>query len=132
MNVISVQVKNSYSVFFLATCFTIFFIVEEEILQEHLIDIFDSNNIDEITYQAWLKVDRTDLVTKTLSVNDFVSEYIYMLKVLKNHDFIYRMQDIAIKQTKEQIKVGEFLAVLDFSENFKHIVQDSAQAHYFG
>ena len=48
-------------------------------LKENLIDAFDDLSVDEITYKAWVSVDRTSLETVVCQADDFVDRLLECL-----------------------------------------------------
>ncbi|CAD6220764.1 GSCOCG00011584001-RA-CDS [Cotesia congregata] len=47
------------------------------------------------------------------------------------HDFIAKSQSAFLKQVKESLQDGEFLAVCDFAENYAFIVQDAVPGFHW-
>ena len=99
---------------------------EPGLLAEKLEDIFQDLDIDHITYKQWESTDRTELVTHTNSVSEFVEVIVQKLEILKKHQFINCQQVEYLKQVKNLL-LGEVLAFGDFSQNYAFIYQDAAQ-----
>ena len=100
-------------------------------LKTFLEETFESLDVDEITYKAWVTVDRTSLETITKSTEDFIVTLIENLQQLKRHGFIARMQAAYYRDAKEELKLGEVLVVCDFAENYSFVLQDAAQSFHW-
>ena len=74
-------------------------------LKTFLEETFESLDVDEITYKAWVTVDRTSLETITKSTEDFIVTLIENLQQLKRHGFIARMQAAYYRDAKEELKL---------------------------
>ena len=70
--------------------------------------------MEQITYKQWESIDRTDLVTHTDTVDDFVEKLIDKLQTLKLHQFIHSQQTAHYYHTKENLRPSEVLVVGDF------------------
>ena len=92
-----------------------------------MLEIFDNLDIEEITYKQWETTDRTTLSTKVQTIQEFIECLIQKLLVLRNHQFIHRMQTKFFYDTKDNLEPGHVLVVGDFSENYSFVYQDSAQ-----
>ena len=96
-------------------------------LSSSLEESFKKLEIEEITYKQWESIDRTDLVTHTDTVPDFLEKLIEKLQTLKLHQFIHSQQTSYYYSTKENLSPGEALVVGDFSENYSFVYQDAVQ-----
>ena len=96
-------------------------------LSRSLTEMFKKLDVEQITYKQWESIDRTDLVTHTDTVDDFVEKLIDKLQTLKLHQFIHSQQTAHYYHTKENLRPGEVLVVGDFSENYSFIYQDAVQ-----
>ena len=70
-------------------------------LEDCLIDIFHNLLIDEVTYKAWVTVDRTLLETLVKPVDDFIKTLVERLVILQRHDFIVKQQSTFMKEIKD-------------------------------
>lgn len=50
---------------------------------------------------------------------------------MKPHSFISKQQSQFFQDKKNNLNEGEAFVVLDFSENYKYVVQDASQAFHF-
>ena len=96
-------------------------------LSGSLTDKFKQLDVEQITYKQWESIDRTDLVTHTDTVDDFVEKLMDKLQTLKQHQFIHSQQTAHYYYTKEHLGPGEALVVGDFSENYSFVYQDAVQ-----
>ena len=92
---------------------------------------FNELAIDEITYKAWVNVDKTTLETITKSPEDFVEILINKLLTLRCHDFIAKQQASFLESLKNSIKPGEIIVLGDFAENYSFLSQDAAQGFHW-
>ena len=95
-------------------------------LKENLIDAFDELSVDEITYKAWVSVDRTSLETV-----DFVDHLLECLLKFKRHDFIAKQQSAFLKDKNEQLVDGEVIVSGDFADNYSFVLQVAAQGYHW-
>ena len=72
---------------------------------------FNESTIDDITYKAWVNVDKTTLEAITKSPEDFVETLINKLLILKCHDFIEKQQASFFESLKNYIKPGEIIVL---------------------
>ena len=95
--------------------------------QRHL----EENVIDTVQYNQWVNTDRAMVETHVESVEDFLNQFIEVLKKLRLHDFIAKNQARFVSEKKEHLSLGEFLVIGDFSENYSFIVQDEVQCFHW-
>ena len=103
---------------------------EGEIKYQHLVARIMCNPPSEdcwVSYKQWESTDRTELVTVTENTQEFVTNLVAKLQVLKVHMFIHDMQTKFFHQVKNNLSHGQVLAVGDFSENYSFVTQDAAQ-----
>ena len=101
-------------------------------LERKLLEIFDSNEIEEVTFESWCKVGKvTQIHMKTEDVELFVRELCKQLNELRTHDFIYKQQEKYFSKTKDNLKVGESLLVTDFAENYVFVEQNAVASAYY-
>ena len=105
--------------------------IKTHLLSHFIDDVEEYDNSDEsesvmVTFKQWVAVDRTDLITQTLPVTEFVDLVLVKLYKLIPHSFIARKQGQYFKERKVSMKVGEVLCSMDFSENYQFVIQDEA------
>ena len=100
-------------------------------LHEQLQEIMDVNMVDSVQYQQWTQTDRSSLITIVQTDEEFLEEFIAMLKKLKYHDYIAKQQSSFVNELKENLKSDEYLVIADFSENYTCIVQDAIQSYHW-
>lgn len=105
--------------------------LNHETLQEKLIEELETDGFETVTYWNWVSTERASLKSIVEDIYEFVDTYVDELKYLKVHDFITKMQQSSFYQIKMQLRIGEFLILLDFSENYGHLIQDSIQSFYY-
>ena len=100
-------------------------------LKGKLIAAFDELSVDEISYKAWVSVDRTNLETVVRQTDSFVDLLLESLVSLKRHDFIAKQQSAFLRNKKQQLVDGEVIVSGDFAENYSFVVQDAAQGYHW-
>jgi len=96
-------------------------------LEEH----FNEKMIDRIEFKQWTTTDRAILETQIKSVDEFLGLFCDSLPTVLHHDFIAKQQSIFLKNTRLNLKTGEFLVVGDFAENYSFVLQDAAQSFHW-
>ncbi|XP_048845329.1 uncharacterized protein LOC125716737 isoform X3 [Brienomyrus brachyistius] len=86
---------------------------------------------DEISFQQWGQTDRTEIVTMTMSVQEFIDKICDAFDNLREHHFIAKAQAKYLRETKENLCAGEAVILLDFAENYSFIVQDAVQGFHW-
>ena len=96
-------------------------------------DEHDENHLSQefINFLQWTTTDRTELVSQTLSVEDFIDKLCSHLDDITAHSFISKSQALYLKMLKEQLKEDEAIILMDFAENFKFVVQDEVQGYHW-
>ena len=98
----------------------------ETMLQEKFEDLNE-----EISFKQWVSVDRTDLISQSLHVFDYIKLVISKLTALAPHHFISKSQTTYLKNQKENLDKQTALILMDFSENFSFYIQDEAQGYHW-
>eukprot|EP00731_Ephydatia_muelleri_P033645 Em0034g27a len=98
---------------------------------QSIVDIYYDMGTDEISYKAWVSVDRTTLETLTKSTEDFVNTLLEASANLRKHDFIAKQQASFLADLKANLKEGEVIVMGDFSENYSFIIQDAVQGYHW-
>ena len=101
-----------------------------EALTEELEAIMEENSIDTVQYNQWVNTDRVMLETHVLSVEDFLDQFVEVLKKLHLHDFIAKNQARFVSEKKVYLSLCEFLVIGNFSENYSFIVQNEVQSFH--
>lgn len=84
-----------------------------------------------VSYQAWTNTDRATIEKIDQMIPDFVQKYATNMLSLKTHDFITKSQFEHLNNLKTNLASGQLIILMDFSENYKHIIQNSSQSFYF-
>ena len=96
-------------------------------LSKQLEEIFKFLDVEIITYHQWESTDRTELVTRTENVTEFVQNLIDKLQVLKTHQFINDQHTRYFYSVKRNLPQGKALVVGDFSQNYGFVYLDAVQ-----
>ena len=102
-----------------------------EKLKEDLIAILDKNDVDQIVYKQWVSTDRSTLETCWASADEFVDTFCEKLELLRPHSFVASEQAAYYEQCKADLKPGDFLVTVDFSENYSFVIQDASQGFHW-
>lgn len=105
-----------------------------EALVQYMTAAFEKyGNVEDecINFKQWLSVDRCSLESLTQTIPEFIDYFASKIEKLVTHSFVSRQQSQFIKDCKDKLKKGEFLISLDFSENFKFVIQNEAQGYHW-
>ena len=92
-----------------------------------------TDDCTEIQFYQWKRVDKkVQKVESVLPPDEFLSLFNEEVKVLKKHIYIKRQQHATYNQLKENLKTGEILLHVDYSENYVNKQQGEIQSAYFG
>lgn len=101
-----------------------------DVFKKDLQGSINQSNISEVQFSTWTGTDRSTLFKQILSSDEFLEDLCQKLSSLKLHSFIAKKQTAFYDEKKKNLKSGEILTV-DFSENFKFVVQNASQAFHF-
>ncbi|KAK3924629.1 Spike glycoprotein [Frankliniella fusca] len=102
-------------------------------LQEILELTLDIEELDIVTFNSWTrKGARCHLETLTKEKEDFIEEFLSLMKEVNLHDFLAKKQAQFLRETKHSLQDGEAVVLMDFAENYRFLIQDSVQSYYFG
>lgn len=86
---------------------------------------------DEVTYSAWVTTDRTQQVTVTVSLDEYLNHLVESLEKLLPHSFITKSQSNYLKELKTKLQPDEAIVLVDFSENYTYVIQDEVQGYHW-
>ena len=88
-----------------------------------------TDDCTEIQFYQWKRVDKkVQKVESVLPPDEFLSLFNEEFKVLKKHIYIKRQQHATYNQLKENVKTGEILLHIDYSENYVNKQQGEIQS----
>lgn len=96
-----------------------------------IMEVFEGLGVDEVSYKAWMSVERTALETLTKTTEDFVDTLVENLLKLHRHDFIAKQQASFLADTKANLKEGEVVVLGDFAEDYTFVIQDAVQGFHW-
>jgi hypothetical protein len=102
-----------------------------ENLEEALKDLYFNSNVSQVSFKCWDTAAKCELKSKTLTVDDFVSEILSDLVKFAKHAFLATKQIESFKRDKESSCDGEVLVVCDYSENYSMVFQNEVQAAHW-
>jgi len=86
---------------------------------------------DVISFKQWAHTDRTTIITREESMENFVDILCNQLDELTTHHYVSVAQASFLKTSKENLAADTILILLDFAENYAFVVQDSIQEFYW-
>lgn len=104
----------------------------ENALKQYLTQCFEEVAPEEnIEFKQWVHTDREMMITKQLSVEDFILDLARKIIHLTSHHFIAKHQSGYLKNLKEEIEEGEVIILMDFAENYSFVIQDESQGFHW-
>lgn len=97
-------------------------------LDEQLDDI---NEDQEFHFYKWQSTDRTQLITQTVTVEEYKDFVVECIDELTAHSYISKCQTKYLKDLKEKLPENECIILGDFAENYEYIVQDEIQSYHW-
>ena len=92
---------------------------------------FEDNDPKEIIeYKQWIHTDRDTVKIQQLSTEKYVDIAAKILN-LSCHHYIAKHQSQHLRALRSDLKEGEFIILMDFSENYSFIVQDAVQGFHW-
>ena len=82
-------------------------------------------NEETSTYNQWTMTDRAELISRTVTTEEFVNILIKKIEKITAHSYITRAQAQYLKDLKEHLANDEVIVLRDFAEKYKFIIQDS-------
>ena len=93
-------------------------------------DVEDYLDFD-VTFMQWVTIDRSNLITQTLSADNFLSFLCEKLDSITANSFIAKNQSQYLKKLKEELSQNEVTVQVDFAENHNFLVQDEVQSYHW-
>ena len=103
-------------------------------LQKALEKILDGNNFDvddSIKCKQWIHTDGTKLIDMQLLVSEFIDMFLEKFDLLCRHYFIANAQSAFFPSAKKTLPSDTVIILLDFTENYKCLVQDAVQGYHW-
>ena len=100
-------------------------------LREYVDGTFADSEEEEISFQQWQGTDRAMLCTQTTSIIEFLELLVDAISKLTVHSFIAKCQARYLKDRKDNLLETSCIALLDFAENYKFMVQDEIQGFHW-
>ena len=75
--------------------------------------------------------DRSQLITQTVTVEEYKDLLIKCIDELTAHSYISKCQTKYLKELKENLPDNECIVLGDFAENYEYIVQDEIQSYHW-
>lgn len=101
-------------------------------LKYHIHQIVEDAPLDHISFDQWCMQDRYSLIKISKQPTEFVNDlFNFCTDKLKIHNYVAIQQAKFLKKLKEDLNEGEYIFIMDFSENFSMITQNEIQAAHF-
>lgn len=100
-------------------------------LKNLLLQKFDDEMIETVTYKKWMYVDRCTMETIIKKTEEFIEDFIADLLKLKTHSFIANQQKGFYNDVITNLKEGDLLITCDFAENYSFVLQDEVQSYHW-
>ena len=91
----------------------------------------DDDDEKNITFKQWTTCDRSELITCSLPLEDFIAKLCDLLNDITFHSYIAKAQAAYLKKVKENLKSNEVIVLGDFAENHTFLVQDEIQGYHW-
>ena len=101
----------------IACCKDVHYVQASIMLKQKHLNKFEDLN-EEISYKQWVSVDRTELISQSLSISDYINLTITKLESLVHHHYIAHSQSSYLKLRKETMEENSALILMDFAENY--------------
>ena len=105
---------------------------KKEDLEHEMLDIFESNNIQEISYELWETTERSKVVPHCQNYKDFVDMFLSKLEKYSSHKYEYQTQQKFYDNLKINLPPGKVLIAGDFAENLSLFEAQEIQSAYYG
>ena len=86
---------------------------------------------EEFYFNQWQSTDRTSLITRCVTTEEYKDLLIEVIDKLTVHSFIAKCQGEYLKQCKDNLLHDECIWLGDFSENYEFVVQDEVQSYHW-
>ena len=86
---------------------------------------------EEFHFNQWESVDRTTLITRTVSVEDYKDLVVESIDNLTAHSYIAKSQAKYLKKLKTELRDDECIVLGDFAENYEFVIQDEIQSYHW-
>ncbi|KAK3931888.1 Protein FAM153B [Frankliniella fusca] len=79
-----------------------------KLIQEY----FDSEMVEEVTYNQWESTDRGNIITRISSIEDFIEDFVNLMEDLITHHYIYKEQSAFLNERLNALQDGEVVIVV--------------------
>lgn len=94
-------------------------------------NILMENNVTSLNYKQWTNTDRSTIELITSDADKFLDNLQEKANKLIPHSFIASKQVESMQLMKCNLKDGDILVILDFSENYSFVAQNAAQSFHW-
>ena len=94
-------------------------------------ELEDMDIEEEFHFNQWRSTDRSQLITKTTTVEDYKELVTKSINNLTAHSYISKCQAKYLKDLKTNIEEYECIILGDFAENYEFVVQDEIESYHW-
>ena len=103
-----------------------------EALRNYLDQELQEIDVDEeFHFNQWQSTDRSQLITQTVTVEEYKDQVIESVDKLTAHSYIAKCQAKFLKDLKIELEDNECIVLGDFAENYEFVVQDEIQSYHW-
>ena len=93
----------------------------EAVLKDFVIEIFNKNHVENVTYKTWVSKPRATLETTEQTIAEFVEVFVKSAKLFL-HSFIAKQQAEFYNKSIENLQNDTCVIVCDFAENYAFVI----------
>ena len=94
--------------------------------------MFEEFDVDEqISYQQWQTTGRSNIVTISTSLDEYIENLVAKLEKLTSHSYLSKTQAEYLHDRNENMTENYVTISGDFAENYKFVVQDEVQGFHW-
>ena len=88
---------------------------KKDILKEKLVEIFESQEIETVSYTQWKKTQGSNKITWSVSIEEFAKTFSDDMDDLKTHDYVKEEQEEYIRNLKKELPLNCIIIQMDYS-----------------
>lgn len=84
-----------------------------------------------MSFKEWTTNDRAEIITRFVTLEDFIDLVVERIDKLTPHSFIAKEQSRYLNILKEELPENEVVVLGDFAENYQFMIQDEVQGFHW-
>ena len=90
-----------------------------------------NEDVEEVIYKQWVTSNQqAKLIEHIALIEEYIVDLTEKVAKLAPHHFICKHQSTYLHELKENIPPNEYIILMDFTENYSFMVQDTAQGYH--